>query len=73
LVYHEKLKAGIVSAQCSPDEMFAALAVEIVEKEETKIENFILNLSNISKTSKFSTPFTRVMPLGADCSSFSGM
>lgn len=53
--------------------MHAALAVEVFEKEEIKIENFIFNLSSISKNHKFINPFTRLMANGSDCGLFNTM
>ena len=53
--------------------MHLALGVEVREKEETKIENFIFNMSVLSRSTKLISPFTRMMPLGFDSGTFSSM
>ncbi len=62
--YKEKIKGGVVSMEVSFDEMHLAMAVEILDKESSKIENFMFNLSILSSEKKFISPFIRLFPLG---------
>jgi hypothetical protein len=50
--------------EVSFDEMHLAMAVEIFDKENSKIENFMFNLSILSSEKKFISPFIRLFPLG---------
>ena len=50
--------------EVSFDEMHLAMAVEIIDKESSKIENFMFNLSILSSEKKFISPFIRLLPLG---------
>lgn len=52
--------------EVSFDEMNLAMAVELVEKETSKIENFMFNLSILSSEKKFINPFIRLFPLGTE-------
>ncbi len=44
--------------------MHLGMAVEIFEKEGSKIENWMFNLSIFSSEKKFISPFIRLFPLG---------
>ncbi len=46
--------------------MHLAMAVEIIERDITKMENFMFNLSILSSEKKFISPFIRIFPLGTE-------
>ena len=63
--YKEKIRGGVISMEVSFDEMHLAMAVEIFEKDSSKLENFMFNLSILSSEKKFISPFIRLFPLGS--------